>query len=289
MNWSIFALIASLAFCVQSELNKHYKVDGLLLNAGQSFIAIFLLAPFIPFMEWPSSIEYYFVVFLCGLMSILSQTALYNLASNKNGRVACLYQPLSVVLIFFIWNFIEPSQLDFLLSSPYRLVAVITAFILFLGSFQFIRRNDSGLEAFIAVIPIAILFTIGTVLTKLFLEAADSPMRIALNFVFLLSVIMFIFSLPMIISRHLKTEKLTITQHFIKACFFVSVFHTFSWVMFNVAIVLSPNPAYVSILDGLIPVWFMIYYRLRGIEDRSSPISGMVMGFAAILILIATN
>ncbi len=52
---------------------------------------------------------------------------------------------------------------------------------------------------------------------------------------------------------------------------------------------LFSNSAYVSMMDGLIPVWFMLYYRMRNIQDDASPKAGLLIALAAIMILFAVN
>tara|TARA_B100001778_G_scaffold304738_1_gene282908 strand:+ start:2125 stop:2256 length:132 start_codon:yes stop_codon:yes gene_type:complete len=42
-------------------------------------------------------------------------------------------------------------------------------------------------------------------------------------------------------------------------------------------------------MDGLIPVWFMLYYRMRNIQDDASPKAGLLIALAAIMILFAVN
>jgi hypothetical protein len=53
MIWGLFALAAGLTYCIQTEINKIYKIDGFALNTFRSFFACLMMAAFIPFMEWP--------------------------------------------------------------------------------------------------------------------------------------------------------------------------------------------------------------------------------------------
>jgi drug/metabolite transporter (DMT)-like permease len=288
MIWAVFAILAGMFFAVQSEANKHFKVDGFVLNTVQSFISVLLLLPFVGVMEWPSSPTYYLIVIVCAASGVISMMALYNLAAKQNGRVACLYQPIAVLLTFCVWLFIDKAQFSFLMANPLNFATIIGGFVLFGISIQFIRRNDNGWQALLAVIPIAILFSAGMILTKLFLDQGNSPFLISLNFVFLVSAAMGVLSLPLMVSNHIKSPNI-ITKHVLLAGLVVAIFHTIAWVLFNVGLILSPNPAYVSMMDGLIPVWFMLYYRWRGIPDDASPKAGLLIALAAIIILFAVS
>lgn len=49
------------------------------------------------------------------------------------------------------------------------------------------------------------------------------------------------------------------------------------------------NPAFTYILGALVPVWIMIYHRLRGIKDNASPLAGKAMVISAIILLYVTG
>ena len=103
MLWGIFALIAGLTYCIQTEINKNYKVSGFKLNTYRSLIAAVLMIPLIPLMEWPKLPEYYLVVLAEAAISVVCMMAQYNLAAQRNGRVACLHQPIALMMTFAIW------------------------------------------------------------------------------------------------------------------------------------------------------------------------------------------
>ena len=97
---------------------------------------------------------------------------------------------------------------------------------------------------------------------------------------------MFIISFPVYYSQN-KTKLISST--IMRASGSVALFHPVSWVFVCLAIILTPNPAYVSVITGLAPIWFMVYYRLKGIKDDASPMAGMFMAVAAIIVLIAAR
>ena len=74
-----------------------------------------------------------------------------------------------------------------------------------------------------------------------------------------------------------------------KASAYVAVAHTLSWIFFCLAVILTPNPAYVGVITGLAPLWFLIYYKIRKIDDDASPLGGLVIGAAAIVILFSSS
>ena len=286
MLWAVFAVVAGLTYCVQTEMNKNYKIDGFALNTFRALFSVLLLLPVIPFMEWPDLPAYYLVVILEAAISIVCMTAQYNLAAKRSGRVACLHQPIALMLTFVFWLMLEEDQRQFLLQNPLNAAGIAFAFLLFMFSIQFIRKNDAGWSALLAVIPIAVLYAIMTVVSKVALQNGETLLEISLNFVFLCNVLMFLMSFPLYYTQ--KYFKRVATADMLKISG-VAFFHTVSWVFACVAIILTPNPAYVGVITGLAPIWFMLYYKFKGIQDDASPWAGLCMALAAIIIMLAAR
>ena len=290
MLWVVFSLFAGWAYCIQSEFNKHFKIDGFRLNTFRSLFAAILMIPLIPFMEWPEFKEYYFVILLEGAISVVGMMVQYNLAARHNGRVSNLHQPIAIMLTFVFWLTWDSEQRNLMLDNPDKLIGISLAFIIFIASLQFVRKGEAGLQILMAVIPVAVLYSLMSVISKVAMSHGDTLLGIALNFVFLSNIAMFIISIPLFLSQQIK--KKTIFQdmdiNFFKASFIVSFAHTVSWVLAAIAIILTPNPAYPGFITGLAPVWFMIYYKLRGQKDSASPIAGLFLTFATLVLLYFT-
>lgn len=287
MIWVLFALAAGLTYCVQSEINKHYKTDGFELNTFRAGIATILFLPALPLMEWPRIPEYYLVLLLEAAVSVVCMMAQYNLAAKKNGRIACLHQPIVILITFALWLALSPEQRQFFLDNPQNALYVGIGFTLFIFSLFAVRKNDAGWLALMAVIPIAVLYSVMAVISKIALEHGENMLGISLNFVFLCNLLMLIMSLPLYLSR--QKGRLHPPLSTVKSSSGVAVFHSLSWLFYCLAVIGTPNPAYVGVITGLAPLWFLIYYKIRKHEDDASPMAGLVMGVAAIIVLIGAN
>lgn len=289
MLWAVFALFAGWMNCIQSELNRHFKIDGFRLNTFRALISALIMIPLIPFMEWPAIPEYYLVVILEAAISVVGMMVQYNLAAKHNGRVSNLHQPISIMLTFSFWILIDEAQRQFLLDHPVKLGLIALAFIIFVTSLQFIRRNDLGVQILLAVIPVAVLYSLMTVISKIALQQGETLFQIAINFVFLTNIAMFLISFPVFLSQRMKDKAIKIDKPLLKASLFVGASHTISWVFFAMTIILTPNPAYPGFITGLAPVWFMIYYKMRKERDDASPIAGLCLSAAALIMLYVTQ
>jgi hypothetical protein len=288
MTWAFLALLAGITNCVQIEVNRTHKLNGFELNAYRALISSLLLLPFIPFMEWPSDPGYYMAICLSATISVVGMMVQYNLAAAKNGRVANLYQPLTIFLTFCLWLMLDRKQLDFLLNNPLNLVGILFSFVLLFVSIQFLRRNDSGWRALMAIMPVGILYAFLGVITKLVLDKGLALLPISLGFVLLSNVLMALISFPVVLSKKTRTRNL-MNKAILKPALYISVFHTVSWVLINIATVLAPNAAYPFAMTALSPLWFMLYYKMKGIKDDASPYAGGLMFAAAVILMLVSK
>ncbi|GEM_PF-1064236 len=290
MLWVVFTLFSSWMYCIQSELNKRFKINGFKLNTLRALFSACMMVPLIPFMEWPQVPAYYLVIILEGAISAVGMMVQYNLAARHNGRIANLHQPISIMLTFVFWLIWDQSQRLLLIENPDKAIGILIAFVIFISSLQFIRKNDIGLQILMSVIPVAVLYALMSVIGKIAMESGETLLPIALNFVFLSNISMFLISLPVFLSQRMNRPKRNITLfkidgHLFKAASSIAFFHTFSWVLISLAIILTPNPAYPGFIGGLAPVWFMIYYKIRKIDDDSNPIAGLFLSLASLILI----
>lgn len=286
MTWALLALLAGITNCVQIEINRHYKFNGLELNAWRSLISTLLLLPFFHLMEWPPDIRYYMAAIFGAAISVVGMMVQYNLAAAKNGRVASLYQPVTIFLTFCLWLMLDPKQRDFLQNHPLNFTGILFSFALLFISVHFLRRNDSGWRALMAIMPVGILYAFLGIVTKLVLDGGTTLLPIALGFVLLSNALMALISFPVVISRK---RQASLNKAMLKPALYVSVFHTISWVLINISTILTPNAAYPFAITALSPLWFMMYYKIKGIRDDASPVAGAVMFAAAVLLVLASK
>lgn len=288
MIWALLALLASIAFSIQIELNRDLKCNGFELNLYRAVLSALMLLPFFPFMEWPSGSSFYLVAFLCASISIVCMMVQYNLAASKNGRVANLHLPVTIFVTFSMWLVLDEAQRSFLIENPLRAGGVVLSFVILLVSIQYIRKSDNGWQALMAMVPVGILYAFINVVTKMVLDEGADMVAVTLSYVFLCNALMALIALPVHISKNME-EKTYFNPAMVKPGAGVALFHTLSWVMIAVAFIMAPNPAYPVVITALNPIWFMIYYKMRGVTDDASPLAGAVMVFSAIVLILATS
>ena len=68
------------------------------------------------------------------------------------------------------------------MDNPLNALGIAVAFLIFMFSIQFIRKNDAGWAALLAVIPIAVLYSVMSVISKIALEQGELAVRYILEF-----------------------------------------------------------------------------------------------------------
>lgn len=288
MLWVLLSIFASWMLIITVQVNQRAKYSGFLINTYRSSFSFLMLLPFIPFMEFPKDETFYLVCFLTAVISVICMKVTYNLAAKKNGRVANLHQPIVIFLSFMVWLFIDQTQMSFFKNNPVNGILVGLAFLIFIVALQFIRRNDAGWDAFKAVIPIALLYTVLVIATKLILSTGQNMISITLSFVFICNGLMWLCSYPILKSRYFRGLKsIPFNKHFIRDCMLISASHTGSWIFISMAYIMAPNAAYPVAISALAPVWFMLYYWVTKHKDDASPVAGLVMASGAVLLVLA--
>lgn len=287
--WAVLAIIAGMMNAAALEVNKTYKFQGLTLVFWRSCASTLMLLPFLFLMEWPQNAVFYMSVLIMAIASVIGLMVQFNLASKHNGRVANLSQPISIIGTFIIWLALDQAEQLRFISDFWYAAGVFISFGLMIGALQFIRKNDTSWEAFLAIAPIGLLYAASTVLTKLMLDEGTGALAISLTWVFIGNIMMAFTALPVLMSQKIGDKnKAFMPKRILEASFLSGILHTASWVMFNYAMILSINPSYPTLVIALTPIWFALYYKCRGIQDNVSPFAGMVLAFSAILLMIVT-
>lgn len=288
MLWVTLAFLSSFAYTAQTELNRGFQCNGFVLNTYRAGVSALMLVPFVFFMEWPSDPRFYLLVGVCSAVAIVCLMTQYNMAATSNGRVANMHLPINIFITFFAWLALDPQQLKALMGDHTQLGFILLSFVILVVSLQFIRRNDAGWRTLMVMVPIGVLYAFINTMTKYVLMDGQTLLAISLTFVLVSNVLQFLFSFPVHVGQNLGRTPL-FDKGILKQSLIIGFLHTASWILFSMCMILTPNPAYPVVITALNPVWFMVYYKMRGIEDHASPYAGAMMVLSAIILLLATS
>lgn len=275
-SWMFFALVGSLFQAGFVEANRIFRVDARLLNFWHVVAILVLFIPLIPYMSWPDERSFYWLAMAVAFGMAISMQILFGLARRHNGRVSSMYLPLEVAITYGLWFALYPTTAEIYNYNPMLQNATFLAFCLFSMSLLMIRRNDIGWSAFIAVIPVAIFFAVRTVFSKIALtDIGDDMIGHTLSFTFL--IYLGVLPIAGLLLKFNGGFSKTASLPPIKASIICAFLALLSFVFYMLGVTLAPNPAFITMIFMLVPVWLLLVHILTGVEDDASPWAGMVM------------
>ncbi len=286
MIWLTWALIHTVFQAIFAELNRVYKIDSLQINFLHSFFAFLVMCLMFPFLSWNLDAKLIIAAFIASSVMTVGCQAQFFLSSKHNGRVASMWQPISVFVSFILWIGLFPETAVAYMENKVILGAIILAFAMIIFSFVLVRRNDIAARTFILVLPIGVLYGLNGVIYKYSLPETNA-FKEALMLSFLIYFFMTVFSFGAAYSKRRITKEL-FSPTFVKAGLVIGLASALSQVTILLSFAYAINPGFTGVIGMLSPVWIMVFHRLRGIHDDASPWAGLIMILGAILLGYAT-
>jgi hypothetical protein len=286
MLWVIYALVHSFFRAAFTETNRLFRQDAWLMTFWQSVVASVIMVPLIPLMNWPLEGRVYFAAFVVAMIMTVGVLIQLNLAAQKKGRVSSIYMPLEAVAAFLIWVSITTEAYTLLSHDMIMTGMVIAAFIVATMGAARIRPQDFSLATFSVVAPVGITYAVAGVVTKMVVPTADLLPSV-LTYVFFNFVLMSVVIGVIVLCRGEATPKL-FDHKLLKAGTLAGAFTVVSHVTFVAAIVLSPNPGYVSLIAMLLPVWLLFLHRAARVEDHARSGAALMLVFGVALLVLAS-
>ena len=276
MTWVSFSLLASVLAAVMTQINHHLQLRPSLVILLRSVFTLILVAPLVAQIVWPSHSLFYIYFFAAAFFAFAGDMILFEAARQHGGRLTTLFMPVKIITAFLIWAAIDRVFLTDFFHNPLISTGILLFLLLSVYAIASLRHCDVSWPAFKKVFWVGICFTLLDVFIKLGMEDTRF-FETALLFVFIRAMIGVPIALLMLRFQHENgvlenwREISTNKRGFLLAVGLllgvVSVANSFS---INMAVGLSPNPGYVSVLMLLSVAWLSLYNRVRGFDDRAA-------------------
>lgn len=285
--WVIAALANSLLSANNAEINRRYQQEGFRLNMWRTLFAALWWAPLAVLQDWPNDPAFYGAAVFGGISIIVGNVITNNLAAQHNGRVAIIHMPLKAIMVFIVWAILDDHARQHILDNPLVTLAVFLCLGTMVLSMDFMRRNDASWHALIQVLPIVVLYSIGDVLTRITMPADVLSDRIVV-YLFIVTAVSAGVS-GLLLPWRPRPNLPLYTPKLMRAAGEAAISSTINHIVFLIALSHAPNPAYVSMVGLLAPVWLLVYHRLKGVPDNANPWAGTVLVLAAIIMVWVTH
>jgi hypothetical protein len=284
--WLAAALGTSLTHAYAAEINRRFKQDGYRLNLLRTSICAVFWLPVAAINSWQHPWLFYAAAIFGGVGMAIGNTIQNNLAAKHNGRVAIVYMPLKALVVFGAWVLIDPGARAHVLDDPMKVPLILGLFTIMVLAMNAMRKNDTSWAALLAVLPIVALYSTGDVLTRLAMPATDLGHKVVV-FMWVVYATATVAGLVYYPWRRHPQQPL-ISPKLFHAAMEAAAASSLSYMCFLIALTKAPNPAYVSMICLLAPVWLLVYHRLRDVPDDANPYAGLVLVVAAMLLIGVT-
>ncbi len=265
--WFIVALICSLLNGIFIYINQIFKLAGPLFMVFRCVGQFFALLPFIMFFAPIHNIPFYILCTVQGCLIAFNDYRFFRSAKAFGAEVTSSLQPLSIGMIFVLWLAVNPANLTEMLMRPLHMVLVILCLIGITFSILRMKKAKYSSRAMKYLLPCLCLISVNDVINKEAMMYGAQNLISAIYFYCLITAFVAgSVNLYIYLQKHALGSLLE-TQYRMKAGVIVFLI-TASMISKNYAMYLAPNPAYVSAIIFLYPLWIVLgnlcYRRLGG-------------------------
>jgi hypothetical protein len=280
--WPLLAVLFSLGGALIIGFNQWAKLDGTRLVVWRWAGVAPLTAAAATVLPFPTTWQFYAVAALMGMGLAYADVLLFNASRTHGARLAALYVPLKMLLGFTLWAIFNPISLLPLWLEPWRLPLLMGGFALCGGALAHLRNSDASWRALGAIVPVAILFTLGDIVAKLTLPPASGSLLAISG-----SAVAFLFTTTTVGALGgilLQGWRAPTGPELIRSALF-GVLLMAAITLLLVTLALAPNPGYVAAVTMLSALWLALYARFtRGAQENLWAGLGLLLGAVAVAV-----
>jgi hypothetical protein len=269
-------------------INQYYKISGFTLVFWRVLIPLLVISPAIFILDWPNSPIFYMATVTTSLIVTYTDARQLQGAALFGGGITPRTKPFTVWIVFLIWFIADAGQRAELISDIPRFCGIVAALFIGVLAASNLSKCEISREAISYFMPIIISGAIIDVLNK----------TAMINSSFWEGIIFYAWIQGIIItflsgSLHglngglsLKSlfEKNTVLVGAMLGSIIIAV--TLSK---NAAMTYTMNPAYVTAVIFMAPVWVSLYYYAIGHKETADVRSGFVFLLSAIMLVLLSS
>ncbi|MBU0859216.1 MAG: hypothetical protein KJ667_04710 [Alphaproteobacteria bacterium] len=288
MIWIIYAIAHSLFRAIFAEINRLYQIDAWQLTFVHAVCAILFLLPLVPFMNWPADPSFYSAAALVALIITVGIVIQLNLSSEQNGRTTGIAVPFEAMGAFAIWLAVDPGALEMYANDPLRLMGLGAAFVIAIFGLSMLRRHDINARTMSIMIPVAVTYAVAGVVTKVVVPFGTEEMIPAILSFVLVNYVVMTIAMGAVLLLKRRVDDTMRSPRTLQAGLITGMLGLMGYATFVTAVVMAPNPGYVSLTAVLVPVWLFIYHHAKHRNDHSSAAAALLVIISVVILVLST-
>lgn len=256
MIWVVFAFLCSLTTAAFISFNHVFRLPANLLMVYRGLGSALCLAPLLLFVLPVTNPMFYLFCILQGCLVAYTDNRIFNASKTWGDDTTAAIKPLSVALTFLLWIFIFPDQLIKYTQNPVSTILIIGCLSGIIFSILKLKKAKTSRAALLALSLPLIGFSITDILNKEAMSNGGQHIIPAvLYYCFITSFICGLLNL-FVYLKIPRTESLFNRTYIFKGIFLI-ILVLLNMGLKNLAMFFTPNPAYVSAIIALFPLWII--------------------------------
>ena len=289
--WWLWALLSGVVTSTILYTNQICKIPSSLMMCYRGILMCVLLTPLAFFFNVPQNPWFWILGAIQGLLIAYSDKKTFLCSRIYGGEVTASIKPFVIAFVFVLWWFINPSQLFEMISNPTKFIYTIMCMIGITGALLLIRRGHITNEAFKLMLP-ALIFSVVIESNNKNITTIGAQAGLVSSIFWYCWITALFSGLPNFIKFIQKRDwKLIFVPKYILGGIVVIASVIIANLLKNTAMYYADNPAYVTSLISLYPVWIIIwnkfYYRQKNTEKfPSCDIVAVILLLVSVVVLI---
>ncbi len=286
MLFAFWSLLHTWLWSSANQVNRYWQLPGIRLVRWRLFMPPVLLLPLVFFIPPPTDPMYWVGTLTSAAIVMWHDKTMLNVSAKYGAQVAFRLRALILPCVFIGWLMIMPQQFTALIANPYEATGIVAC--LAAATYFLMRLNKCVVtrSAFMEMIPVLIAGVIFEVTNKTAMDHAAFPNN-TLYYVFTLGIVPFLFTLAL--SGKNAPAIIEDMSSIAKKGLLIGLLTISSQACKNLAMMATPNPAYVTAITLTAPFWISLYLKVRGEKEEADWIagSGLVLSIIVMTLLAA--
>lgn len=256
--WWLFGLISGVVNAVYIYFNQILKMPTAMFMIYRGVGLALVMLPFSVFFPFHPGWPFWVLCIITGLMIAYGDNRFFHTVSRYGAEIGSALQPLSIGITFFLWMAVDPAQLAEYWHSPVRFFFILLCLGGFTAAIMMIRQTPANYQALKYLLPSLILLALTDNVQKVIMGLGASEVGAA-SFYYLMitSFVAGLGNLVVFVRKERNLRMLFVPRNIFCGMSIVSLAGV-AVIFKNFGMAFTPNPAYVSALIFLYPVWIMI-------------------------------
>lgn len=260
--WWLCGLMSGVITAVYVYCNQLLKMPTAMFMIYRGVGLALVMLPFTYFFPFNPGWPFWTLCVVSGMMIAYSDTHFLNAISSFDSEISFSIQPLSIGLTFFLWLAVKPSLFVGYWHSPVNSFFLLLCLLGIISAILMIRQAPINWSKLKFLLPCLLIITLTDGIQKVLMGlGSDNIGAASFYYLMITSLVAGLGNMAVFVQKERNLRLLLVPKNIFFGMSIVSLV-AIAVVSKSYGMVSTPNPAYVSALIFLYPVWIMMANNL---------------------------